>query len=201
MSPGSTFERVYNELRRMLAEGALPPGMPIEPGRVGREIASSITPVRDALHRLTGERLVEAPNHNGFRATLPTESGLRHLYGWNLELLLLAVRRGRHGEATVQARLAKSGDTAARTATLFAEIALTSGSTEHLRAIHNLSDRLAPYRRKEAALFEDVDAELDQLIITASDRKRADLSKLLQRYHRRRAAAAPKLLFEASAKP
>jgi DNA-binding GntR family transcriptional regulator len=200
MSPGSTFERVYNELRRMLAEGALPPGVPIEPGKVGKEIASSITPVRDALHRLTGERLVEAPNHNGFRATLPTESGLRDLYGWNLELLLLAMRRGRHGEATVSARLAKSSDTAARTATLFAEIAQATGSPEHLRAIHNLNDRLAPYRRSEAGLFDDADAEVDQLIITASDGKRADLSNLLRRYHRRRAAAAPRLLFEASAK-
>ena len=58
MSPGATFERVYNEIKRMLAEGELLPGTPIEPALIGKEIASSITPMRDALHRLTGERLV-----------------------------------------------------------------------------------------------------------------------------------------------
>ncbi|WP_204348796.1 GntR family transcriptional regulator, partial [Klebsiella pneumoniae] len=56
-SPGATFERVYHELKRMLAEDELPPGSPIEPARIGEQIASSITPIRDALHRLTGERL------------------------------------------------------------------------------------------------------------------------------------------------
>jgi hypothetical protein len=77
---------------------------------------------------------------------------------------------------------------------LFAEIGQTSGSAEHLRAIHNLSDRLAPYRRVDAALFDDADAELEQLVLAAGDGKRADLAKLLQRYHRRRAAAASQLL-------
>ncbi|WP_204279852.1 GntR family transcriptional regulator, partial [Serratia marcescens] len=60
-SPGATFERVYHELKRMLAEDELPPGSPIEPARIGEQIASSITPIRDALHRLTGERLGSGP--------------------------------------------------------------------------------------------------------------------------------------------
>lgn len=80
MSPGATFERVYHELRRMLAEDDLPPGTPIEPAMVGRQTAASITPVRVTLHRLTGERLVEAPDHNGFRTPRLTELGLRDLY-------------------------------------------------------------------------------------------------------------------------
>jgi hypothetical protein len=103
MSPGATFERVYTELRRMLAEGELPPGSPIEPAAVGRQIASSITPVRDALHRLTGERLVEAPNHNGFRVPLITEAELRDLYQWHAQLLILAARQIRPSQAAVEA--------------------------------------------------------------------------------------------------
>lgn len=93
MSPGATFERVYNELKRMLAEGELPPGSPIEPALIGRQLASSITPVRDALHRLTGERLVEAPSHNGFRVPLPSEAALRDLYNWNGLVLGLAAKQ------------------------------------------------------------------------------------------------------------
>jgi DNA-binding GntR family transcriptional regulator len=83
MSPGVTFERVYPALKRQLREGVRVPGTPIEPAIIGNELGASITPVRDALHRLVGERLVEAPQHNGFRVPRPTEAELRDLYAWN----------------------------------------------------------------------------------------------------------------------
>jgi DNA-binding GntR family transcriptional regulator len=67
MSPGQTFERVYLELKRQLHEGTRPPGTPLEPTAIGDELGTSFTPVRDALHRLVGESLVENPRHNGSR--------------------------------------------------------------------------------------------------------------------------------------
>src|SRR5256885_14478398 len=93
MTPPGTFERVYAAIRQRLREGAYRPGARLEPALLSDELNASVTPVRDALHRLTGERLVEAPRHEGFRVPMMTETTLRHLYGWHLDLLLLAVMK------------------------------------------------------------------------------------------------------------
>ena len=73
--------------------GRFAPGEHLEPVAIGRELNASITPVRDVLHRLVGERLVEAPRHDGFRMPSPTEAELRSLYGWNSELIDIGLRR------------------------------------------------------------------------------------------------------------
>lgn len=195
MSPGATFERVYNELKRMLAEGELPPGTPIEPALIGRQIASSITPIRDALHRLTGEGLVEAPNHNGFRVPRPTEAGLRDLYNWNGQLLTLAARQYRVSPQAVTAGPpARRADAVLAIASLFIDITRATGSIEHVRAIQSLNDRLAPLRSLESQLLDGIAEERDQLArhLQAADRTR--LVRLLQHYHRRRLQIVPDLV-------
>ena len=70
---------------------AVPAGRHLEPVAIGHDLSASITPVRDALHRLVGERLVEAPRNDGFRVPIITELALRQLYGWQTALLRLAV--------------------------------------------------------------------------------------------------------------
>ncbi|UUL82548.1 GntR family transcriptional regulator [Sphingomonas qomolangmaensis] len=197
MSPGATFERVYHDIKRMLAEGELPPGTPIEPAMLGKEIASSITPIRDALHRLTGERLVEAPNHNGFRVPLPTEAALRDLYDWNAQLLGLAARRVRSSPPrSLLTNITRDADLVAAIARLFVDIANATGSPEHVRATQNLNDRLAPFRRLEAQILGDVGAEADLLATFHSKGDRTQLIKLLGQYHRRRMKIVPALLAE-----
>src|SRR6185503_4923243 len=93
MTPPGTFERVYAAIRERLRDGLYRPGERLEPALLSDELNASVTPVRDALHRLTGERLVDAPRHEGFRSPMLTETTLRHLYAWHLDLLLLAVMR------------------------------------------------------------------------------------------------------------
>jgi len=197
MSPGATFERVYNELKRMLAEGELPPGSPIEPALIGRQIASSITPIRDALHRLTGERLVEAPNHNGFRVPLPTEATLRDLYDWNAQLITLAARRVHSLSGRPQAAdSSQDTDNVAATASLFTEIARASGSAEHMRAVQQLNDRLASFRRLEEQMLDDIGAEIGLLRRSHIDGNRSHLVSLVEHYRRRRVRIVPALLVE-----
>src|SRR5690242_2313518 len=95
MAPPGTFDRVYAALKQRLRKGVYRPGTRLEPAALSDELNASVTPVRDALHRLTGERLVEAPRHEGFRAPMMTETLLRQLYAWHLDLLLLAVMKHR----------------------------------------------------------------------------------------------------------
>ena len=91
MIPGATFERVHASLRARLHAGRFVLGEQLEPQHLADELNASITPVRDALHRLVGERLVEVAPAGGFRIPILTEVGLRHLYDWNRRLLLLAL--------------------------------------------------------------------------------------------------------------
>jgi hypothetical protein len=195
VSPGATFERVYNELKRMLADGELRPGSSIEPALIGELIASSITPIRDALHRLTGERLVEAPNHNGFRVPLPTEAALRDLYTWNGLVLRLAAKRrcvGLEPEA-VDHRII-SEDIASRTAELFLSIARAGESDELTVSVALLNERLAAIRRVEATALESVTEELSGLTNVFCTSDRSALAGALTRYHRRRVVAVASIL-------
>src|ERR1700746_388476 len=95
ISPG-TFERVYAAIKARLRSGVYRPGERLEPAALADELNASVTPIRDALHRLTGERLVEAPRHEGFRVPMLTETTLRHLYAWHQDLLLLAILNRRN---------------------------------------------------------------------------------------------------------
>lgn len=195
MSPGVTFERIYHELKRRLADGTLRPGQPIEPAVMSAELAASITPIRDALHRLVGERLVEAPNHNGFQVPRLSEAELRDLYLWNRHVLGLAVRR-MHMEAPGEITTLRpdTSDVGAATAGLFHQIAKATGSDEHAHAIGQLNDRLAPCRRVEANVLDGLLEEFDAIGALIQANERARLSRVLARYHQRRATAVPHIL-------
>lgn len=202
MSPGPTFDRVYPALKEQLMSGRFAPGDHLEPTAIGQELNASITPVRDALHRLVGEQLVAAPRGEGFRVPSPTEAELRGLYGWNRELLELALRRNpptSGGAALYAARqsLTPSGPGPLTAADLFRRIARRSGNPEHEAAVETLSDRLAATRLVEARLFEDLEQELATLAALLAEDDCAALRRAIASYHRRRQRCAPELLIAA----
>jgi hypothetical protein len=195
MSPGATFERVYLDLRRQIVSGAFPPGTQLEPAGLAEGLVASITPVRDALHRLVGERLVHTPRNDGFRMPIYTEASIRDLYAWNLALLQLGLAAG--GRADPSRSQAGEGDEdddlAGRTARLFVAIARLSGSHEHEAAARRVNDRLMAIRLKETRLF-DVAAEIGAIeaALDTFDLKR--LRRLLGAYHRVRMKQVGNLL-------
>lgn len=194
MSPGVTFERVYRELKRRLADGTLRPGQPIEPAAMSAELAASVTPIRDALHRLVGERLVEAPNHNGFRVPRPSEVELRDLYLWNGRLLDLAVRQVGPDTLRTLSRVFPDTEIDGATADLFLRIAKATSSAEHARTVARLNDRLAPCRRVERQVLGSMAEELGAIRALVQAGERSGLNRALVRYHQRRAAATPHIL-------
>src|SRR3546814_4258715 len=60
MSPGATMERVYIELKARAMRGEFAPGERLDPAVLARNLEVSATPVRDALHRLSGERIIDS---------------------------------------------------------------------------------------------------------------------------------------------
>jgi DNA-binding GntR family transcriptional regulator len=199
MTPPGTFDRVYAAIKQRLREGTYRPGTRLEPAALSDDLNASVTPVRDALHRLTGERLVEAPRHEGFRAPMMTETLLRQLYAWHLDLLLLAVLKHRGDAVPGQAFDGGNSATPAhkRQNAIFLTLAESTGNPEHAAVLEDLSQRLEPVQRFEEAFLDDTEAETNEILrsLRAGDRKALRTSLL--RYHRRRIQIIPELLAKA----
>lgn len=195
MNAGATFERVYRALKAELGSGRFRPGEGLEPAALSHELNSSITPVRDALHRLVGERLVEAPRGDGFRTPLLTEVGLRHLYVWSQWLLVGATGASSLGSAPLPA-LGGDGTphkVVADTEALFETILRGSGNPEQVDAGIRLGERIRPVRHVEARLLDSVPEELAG-IAAALDGPQAQLRRSLTAYHRRRIRTAAEIV-------
>ena len=197
MSPPGTFERVYAAIKDQLRKGAFRPGERLEPAAFRDELDASVTPIRDALHRLTGERLVETPRHEGFRVPLLTETMLRHLYAWHMDLLLLAAMK-HPGSAPVE-QFAVNDDWSDASAherqnALFLALARTAGNPEHVAALQALSERLEPAQLLEQFFLDETEAETNDILRALQARDRKGLRSSLIRYHRRRLRIVPELL-------
>lgn len=197
MTPPGTFERVYAAIKQRLRSGAYPPGARLEPAVLADELNASVTPVRDALHRLTGERLVEAPRHEGFRVPMLTETMLRQLYGWHRDLLLLAAMK-RQALPPVGAAARAGGDPGAsvhdRQNALFLALVRSAGNAEHAAALESLSHRLEPAQRFEQLFIERTEEETAEILRALSANDRTGLRRSLASYHRRRERVVPELL-------
>jgi DNA-binding GntR family transcriptional regulator len=191
--PG-TFERVYAAIKEKLRQGHFRPGDRLEPALLSEQLNASVTPVRDALHRLTGERLIEAPRHDGFRVPLLTETMLRHLYSWHRDLLLLAILKrtpGKGVEETTEAAAVRGHE---RRNALFLALVRSAGSQEHLLALEALAERLSPVQRFEDLILDATEGETAQILEALRSGDRRDLRRALQRYHRRRQNIVPLLI-------
>jgi len=196
MTPPGTFERVYAAIRQRLGNGLYRPGERLEPALLSDELNASVTPVRDALHRLTGERLVDAPRHEGFRNPMLTETMLRHLYAWHLDLLLLAVMR--RGPSAADPGQSTADDTDApayrRQAALFLALARGTGNPEHAIAVEGVSARLQPVQKLEDRFLDETETETADILRSLQAQDRKALRSSLLRYHRRRQRIVPQLL-------
>lgn len=190
MSPGATFDRVYLGLKEQLMSGQFVPGEHLEPVALGAQLNSSITPVRDALHRLVGERLVEAPRNDGFRAPMVSELGLRQLYSWQTDLARLALGRARPLAGTSAPHDGRAPPAAA----VFLSLAHASGDQELLHALTNACERLSPVGALEARFIQDLDAEREAFRDAMGDRDAGALRVAITAYQRRRDRIVPKMV-------
>ena len=66
MNSGATAERVHEVLKTRIMGREFRPGDRLDPAVLAAPLGASVTPVRDALHLLTGEGLVETRTSGGF---------------------------------------------------------------------------------------------------------------------------------------
>lgn len=192
MSPGPTFDRVYLALKEQLMSGRFAPGDHLEPSLIGDELHSSITPVRDTLHRLVGERLVEAPRNDGFRVPMVTELALRQLYAWQADLMRLAASRQRPDRPLPPPY---SEPAASLTVTAFIlNLARAAGDIELLVAFSNASERLAALQPVEEQLIPETREEIAAFAQAIETNDMAALRSAIGAYQRRRDRAVPQMV-------
>lgn len=192
MNSGATAERVYDVLKRRIMDHAFKPGDRLDPAVLCESLASSVTPVRDALHVLTGEGLVETRTSDGFHLPQIDEPALKDLYAWNEQVIHRSIRAW----PTALAPIASRGEPrefmsfADRARDLFARIGERSINAEHGRAIESLNARLHAARTIEPHVIEGVETDLEAIGKALDNDDDTALRRLMAPYHRRRQRAA-----------
>lgn len=198
MSPGATMERVYHTIKRRIMHGDFAPGERLESILLARELGASATPVRDALHRLAGERLLGSWHQEGFRQPILTEADLHDLYAWSASLLRLALdgalpEPDLPGEAFGGLR---DRTYPAELEQLFRAIAWLSGNRELRYAMMSVIERSHVFRAAELRvepLCRDAVAAMDEDFRFG---RWSALRSKIARFHRRRARLAGRVVVE-----
>ena len=192
MSPGATMERVYLDLKARILSGEFSPGTRLDPAQLSHSLAASATPVRDALNRLSGERLVESWHQEGFRQPQLAEADIADLYDWAGALLALALK-GRTPRPDLPGgliELATHDRYVEGIDRLFRTIAIGCSNRELQYSIVNVIERSAIIRAVEAR----VDARAGEALAAMAEDYRfgrwSALRSKITRFHRRRIALA-----------
>jgi DNA-binding GntR family transcriptional regulator len=193
MARPGTFERVYAAIKEQLRRGCHRPGDRLEPALLSDQHNASVTPVRDALHRLTGERLVEAPRHEGFRVPVLTEGTLRHLYAWHRDLLFLAILN-RRPALSLEPGAVAAQEAWERQNAVFLALVRRAGNPEHALTFETLAERLEPVQRLASLALDAIEQETDDILAALKAEDVKGLRRALVRYHRRRMQIAPELI-------
>lgn len=192
MSPEAfTADRIHREIKRLIVAGTYMPGLPLTVQSLADEFGTSTSPVRDALNRLVGERLVEMQGGGGFALPAITCRSAYHLYSFHGELMRTIVK--------VMARLDDLGPPPAclvnktaqgltlahATGEFFALTAACSPNPEHLDAIIQMGERLAVFRLHEGGIGRQGEELATLWNVTRSGNRNATRVAMWQ-YHRRR---------------
>lgn len=169
-------------------------GQRLETGRLAEDLGVSMTPVRDSLNRLVGERLVDIIPGIGFHVPRMTEASLRDLLQFNLVLVRSAIAAGKGRRQGVDVG-AGDGDHASRTERLMNSIVSSLGNDEVQAAIAAVSARLRPLRSRELSVLDGAALELDKLLaLVRGGGRPSDLARAFAAYHDRRLGAADRLV-------
>ncbi|TBU86942.1 GntR family transcriptional regulator [Phytopseudomonas dryadis] len=193
----NTRIRIYESIKAEVRSGAYSPGQPISPAMLAKHLSVSAIPIREALQRLVGERLVEMrQDHNGFLAPLVSEAGLRDLYQAQLVMLLWILEHGTLArlQSVKPPRAQDAAPGLAAIEALFAELADRAGSREMQWSLHNAIDRLHPVCLMKQEVADDWISACERLL---EQWQRGDLTAFkdaLLDYHRRRVELVPALV-------
>lgn len=180
-------DEVYTRLRGLVLSGHYKPREQLKPRDIGKDLRVTPTPVREALMRLTGERVVvrSLGGRRGFYVPYGGLSELKDMYRWRQTLLMAALQAR---EGPIEARL-EGEDYPGRVANVFA--AIEARAVPELRlAGASADERLHLTRFTEPEILPHADEELAHIVEALAADGRAKAVHALRAYHERRVKAA-----------
>ena len=186
------FRRALLELRERLLDGRLPPGTRILAAEFASELKLSQTPVREALSRLSGERLLEDRRGEGVYVRRLSRSDIADLYRLNLAYLLIGLEPGRplRGPVVVPRPDETEVDPVVTAEQIFLGWMLQAASPALLAAFNTAQLQIGAVRRLEAQVIPELAQEARALAIAsaAADAApdRSDWLQHLRLFHMRR---------------
>jgi DNA-binding GntR family transcriptional regulator len=191
-TPKDPFSAALDALRDQLRSGRLVSGESLTITDLAHDLGLSATPVREALSRLAGERLIEDRRGRGYFAPRLDVSDLVELYGLR-RLYLVEALSADGGPSTFPAPEPRDPAHAAfvQMIQLFDWIVARAGNRALFDVYRQLGERLAPAVRVESQIFPVAD-ELAELAAGLDDPAR--LRTILARLHAARRARAPELM-------
>ncbi|EAT10635.1 GntR family transcriptional regulator [Sphingobium sp. 10 DY56-G10] len=200
MAPETVIaDRVYRELKLLILRGDQPPAAPLVVLALAERFGTSIAPVRDALHRLVGERLVAMQGGGGFAMPPLTRQRAYNLYSWHGDILEAALKvmvkfeRIEPPPAFLDDEIAESERIAAASADLFTQICACSPNDEHLDAVSIVGERLHTLRRCESVVNRQAQ-ELRELWTIVCEGNRRATRTAISHYHKRRLARVDQIV-------
>jgi DNA-binding GntR family transcriptional regulator len=155
-APASLADRAYLAIRDQLIMLDIEPGEPIDDDRLAKSLGVGRTPVREALKRLEGDRLVVSYSRRGTFATGMDIADLAHISEIRLQLEPLAARRA--AERVSRTTRTELSELASRVEAV--DIA-QADRTELMRV--DLSVHRAIYRAADNPHLEDILIRYDNL--------------------------------------
>lgn len=194
MSPGGAMLRVYAALKDRIMAGEFAPGEKLDPKRLAADLVISTSPVRDALHRLHGERMIESLRQEGFRQPPIVEPFIRDLYEWSGELMHIVLRAVSRAEARTDSDPgSRTGSYGERLSDCFLRLAMRSPNHEHQAAVANLLDRTALYRPVEDHVLSDPLQDVIDIDTAVAQRRWPAAARALDHFHHRRLRIIPQI--------
>ena len=188
------FRQALVDLRGRLRDGALQPGARVTAKEVADQLKLSHTPVREALSRLAGEGLLEDRRGDGFFVPELTAADVAVLYRLSEQFLLMCQAAARDTPPSARPSTAPHDENPVRAVErLFLAWAAESGSRVILDAYRTTMLQLAPVRRLEARLIDDLAQEAEALQRLAGPSERPRRGAAIQDFHRRRVVLAEPL--------
>lgn len=160
----------------------------------------SVTPVREIMFRLVGERLVTLAPYGGFAPSTLDPTDLAGLYAWNAHHLLAAVHL--LTEAVLAQSLAPTvrmldnpgqPDPVGIVEQLFRALGQATGLPEFVVQIDSANDRLRRARMAELRIVHQPLRELRTIVSGAGLDVKKNVRRRLIAYHRRRVEQAPQI--------
>lgn len=201
MAPESvTQDRIYHAVKADYLLGQFQPGARIDLQSIADRHRASTTPVREAVHRLIGERLFEPHPDGGFRLITADSIHLAHLYAWYGQQLLAALHLLRNAallRAFEPFRATEVADPPIRQVErvdmIFQAIANQTGNIELIDQIASANERLRYPRLAEIGLFSNAARELANLTRNGNFAGVSNVRRRITAYHDRRVLHATEI--------